>query len=297
MGSGGCCPILDLPQLSSPVLTHPPPTQSPEYNNYWAPLATSESASRQVKYSYKVEAVQGKVKGIFGVSPTGAIPTTSRYIYEKSGLRVLMVFNGKIGQPDFTTTFVNLMTIFTTYTLGTWLAGIFIKHLLTFSPIYKQYITLTTHDLSHLRGVQSEVKAVLDSFNSNQHVLYPPPPLLANAGGGSTRSLPASPTALHLGIPIEPSTAPTAGPAATATGEGKEGAPEAVTESSSAPAAPLSAEQVSLSTAEGAANATATAPEPASAAAAASAEDAAAPTGAAAAAKEGGQKSGQYADL
>lgn len=54
------------------------------YDNYYS------DNWRRAKYEYKVQAVRGKVKGIYGVAPAGQIPSNSRYVYERSGIRVMV---------------------------------------------------------------------------------------------------------------------------------------------------------------------------------------------------------------
>ena len=66
------------------------------YDNYFSNDYT------QARYSYKVQAIPGKVKGIVGASATGDIPSTDRYVFERSGVRVVLTFSGTVGRPDFT---------------------------------------------------------------------------------------------------------------------------------------------------------------------------------------------------
>ena len=114
------------------------------YNNFGG---LAYDSWKDVKYTMRVEAVRGKVKGVTAVSPTGAVPSTSRTVFERSGLRIIFTFSGDMGRPDFFSGFVAVFTIANALTWAAVAMGIFISKCLTFSPVYKAYITTKTLDL------------------------------------------------------------------------------------------------------------------------------------------------------
>jgi hypothetical protein len=115
------------------------------YNNYGG---LTYDSWKDVKYTMTVEAVRGKVKGVFA-TPDDAVqwPSTSRTVFERSGLRIIFTFSGTMGKPDFFSGFVAVFTIANALTWAAVAMGLFISKCLTFSPVYKAYITTKTLDL------------------------------------------------------------------------------------------------------------------------------------------------------
>jgi hypothetical protein len=128
----------------------------------------------RARYSFKVQAIPGKVKGVFSTSSTGAVPATSRYTFERSGIRVVLVFAGTVGKPDFTAAWTAAMSIATALTIAGILTTQLVTYFLTLSPVYSRYMTATTHDLSAFT-TKDQLAAVKKAFVDNEHILDPTP--------------------------------------------------------------------------------------------------------------------------
>ena len=48
----------------------------------------------RARYSYNVQAIPGKVKGVFSAGMVGNVPDPDRFTFEKSGIRVVLTFAG-----------------------------------------------------------------------------------------------------------------------------------------------------------------------------------------------------------
>jgi len=187
------------------------------YDNYFS------SDYTQARYSYKVQAIPGKVKGIVGASATGDIPSTDRYVFERSGVRVVLTFSGTVGRPDFTAGWTAAMceepsapahpphiacgdrpsppppllpscppalrmSIITAFSIAALITTQAVNHLLSWSKVYSRYITGSTHDYSDLTPDQAA--AVKALFAANEHVLAPvPAEVLAIRSGGAALAL------------------------------------------------------------------------------------------------------------
>lgn len=143
------------------------------YDNFWA---TGTDGHLKVKYTYTVQAIKGKVKGIFGVSPTGSIPHPTRDVFERSGLKVILTYSGNVGAPDVFTGFIGLMSILQATVVAGVLTSLIISHGLQLSPVYKRYITTQTYELP---SEAKAIKTVTKLFKEDAHILHPPPPKIS----------------------------------------------------------------------------------------------------------------------
>ena len=143
------------------------------YDNYFS---NALDGWRQVKYTISVQAIPGKVKAVHGVSPTGAVPTVTRQVFEKSGLRIMFVFSGTMGQPSLSTAFISLAAVGQSMTLAVIFIAFIVNYGLRLSPIYRRYITSTTHDFSSVRS-KADFLTVFKLF-ADEHVLPNPSTVL-----------------------------------------------------------------------------------------------------------------------
>ena len=143
------------------------------YDNFFDP---SPLGYKNMRYTMSVNAVYGKVKGIFGTSSTGALPATPRWVAEKSGLRIIFTAVGRVGKADWQTGFMSVMAITQSFAIAALATAFVIGSLLKLSPIYTRYIRATTHALPELR-TREDLERALALF-SDEYVLNPPPPAL-----------------------------------------------------------------------------------------------------------------------
>lgn len=145
---------------------------------------------QSVKYSYKVTAIPGKVKGVYA---SGNLPATTRTVFEKSGLRVLFNFAGKMGKPSWQAAFTSLMSISQAFGIAAALTGLVITYLLRLSPVYARYITASTHDFSAVKTKEDFARVA--ALFEDEHVLHPPPPPLHELISSIKKEADAAPAA------------------------------------------------------------------------------------------------------
>lgn len=183
------------------------------YSNYWS---SALDGWRQVKYVISVQAVPGKVKGVFGVSSNGAVPTTTRHVFERSGLRIIFSFSGTLGRPDLAAGFVSLAAVGQSLTLAVIVVGLLVNYGLRLSPIYRRYITSVTHDFSAVK-TRADFKAVFKLFEDEFMLPTPAKVLdvlnsLSRKSAGASAALVVRETSAAHALPVAESRAPVSHP-------------------------------------------------------------------------------------
>jgi hypothetical protein len=149
-----------------------------DYSNRF--VDTGSWNTSDVRYTYRVSTVRNsEFKAQGAVTANNDVPSPTREIYDRHGIRIVVSFTAAVGAFDLQTLLVNLTVSLGLLSVAILLVDVCALNCCPLRRVYKSYKERATVDFTDLRRAYSseEAAALIKRFETDDSLVDPPPPI------------------------------------------------------------------------------------------------------------------------